>query len=100
MLLSLLLFAAQAGSTSLVPDPPEIVVTAKRTVCSASLAERVLSSREFKRRAREWARGIPVRVYAPKRSDYRCLAEIAFRLGREGVRNIESVDRPRNALVD
>ena len=75
------------------PAPVEVVVTALRAKCDTSVAGRVLSDREFKARAAEWAAGTPVRVVAPTRSDYRCLAKITFRLADRGVRNVEFVER-------
>jgi hypothetical protein len=72
--------------------PVEVVVVAKRRKCDTSVAGRVLSDREFSRRAAEWAAGTPVRVVAPTRADIRCLAKITFRLADKGVRNVEFVD--------
>lgn len=74
------------------PEPVEIVVRARRRKCDVSEARRVLSDREFDRRAAEWAAGTPVRVIAPERADIRCLARITFRLADRGVRNVEFVD--------
>jgi hypothetical protein len=72
--------------------PVEVVVVAKRRKCDTSVAGRVLSDREFSRRAAEWAAGTPVRVVVPTRADIRCLAKITFRLADKGVRNVEFVD--------
>ncbi len=72
--------------------PVEIVVTARRAKCDTSVAGRIISDREFSRRAAEWAAGTPVRVVAPTCSDYRCLAKITFRLADKGVRNVEFVE--------
>jgi hypothetical protein len=72
--------------------PVEVVVVAKRRKCDTSVAGRVLSDREFSRRAAEWAAGTPVRVVVPTRADIRCLARITFRLADKGVRNVEFVD--------
>ena len=72
--------------------PVEIVVTARRAKCDVSVAKRVISDREFRARAAEWAAGTPVRVVAPSRADIRCLAKITFRLADHGVRNVEFVE--------
>ena len=90
--LALLLATLQAAAAP--EEHPEIVVQAVRRKCRASLANRVLSDPEFARRAQEWAKGVPVRVYAPRSSDVKCLARIAFRLQDHGVRLIHFVDRP------
>jgi hypothetical protein len=76
-------------------QPVEIVVRAGRLHCRVQIADRVISDAEFSRRAKEWAKGTPVRVVVPSSSDYRCLSKIAFRLGNHGVRMIEFV-RPRS----
>ena len=76
------------------PEPVEIVVRARRRKCDVSVANRILSDREFNARAAEWAAGTPVRVVAPERSSYRCLARITFRLADKGVRQVEFVDPP------
>ena len=68
--------------------PAEIVIVARSRKCDVSIANRVLSHAEFKRRAAEWAAGTPVRVVAPPGADYRCLAKIAFRLADHGVKKI------------
>ncbi len=64
------------------------MVVARSRKCDVSVADRVLSNAEFKRRASEWAAGTPVRVVAPPGADYRCLAKIAFRLADRGVKKI------------
>lgn len=74
------------------PPPIDVVVVARRRKCDASVAGRVVSDREFRRRAAEWAAGTPVRVVAPTRSDVRCLAKITFRLADKGVKNVEFVE--------
>jgi hypothetical protein len=81
----LLIAAVQAGAS---PEPAEIVIVARSRRCDVSIANRVLSNAEFKRRTAEWAAGTPVRVTAPPGADYRCLAKIAFRLADRGVKKI------------
>lgn len=81
--LALLLQAASA---------PEIVVTARRRKCDVSVADHILSDREFAARAPEWAAGEPLRVVAAQRTDYKCLAKIAFRLNDHGVKRFIFVD--------
>jgi hypothetical protein len=89
VLLLLLIAAAQVSAMrEPQPAPAEIVVVARSRKCDVSVANRVLSDAEFKRRATEWAAGTPVRVVAPPDTDYRCLAKIAFRLADRGVKKI------------
>lgn len=94
MLSAVLLFAPAVPVAKPMPEPVEIIVTARRSKCRVRLANRVLSDKELNARADEWAKGTAVRVIAPERLGYKCLAKIAFRLGDRGVRLIEFVDRP------
>ena len=87
----LLLALALLQQTPPEPPAPEIVVTARPRGCSAWLAGRSLSDARLNAYARDWAKGVPVRIRAPSNADYRCLAKIAFKLGRKGVRLIEFV---------
>jgi predicted transcriptional regulator of viral defense system len=75
-------------------EPPvaDIVVTARERKCDVSIADRLISDKEFRARAREWATGTIVRVHAPDRTSYRCLAKIMFKLGDHGVTRAEFVD--------
>lgn len=77
------------------PESQEIVITAtRRGGCRVRLADRTLTERELVANARAWAaNGTPLRVVRPARSDYHCLAKIAFQLGEHGVRLIQFVDR-------
>jgi hypothetical protein len=79
----LLLLLAGAGSA---PATEEIVVTARKKRCEMSIADHVISDAQFRARAAEWAKGIPVRVRAPTAADYKCLAKITFRLADHGVK--------------
>jgi hypothetical protein len=47
------------------PQPDDIVVRAVRHKCRIEIANRILSDPEFNARAKEWARGVPVRVMPP-----------------------------------
>ncbi len=94
MLTALLMLPAPALAPPPAAEPVEIVVTARRDKCRVSLADRVLSNRELNARADEWAKGTAVRIVAPERLGYKCLAKIAFRLGDRGVRLIEFIDEP------
>lgn len=76
------------------PEGDTIIVRAVRRRCRMEVANRILSDREFRARAAEWAEGRPVRVHAPEASGYKCLARIAFRLSERGVRLIHFVDPP------
>jgi hypothetical protein len=83
------------------PAPPpeevqEIVVTGTRQgKCRVRLADRALAERQFDTAAGEWARlGRAIRVVHPPRTSYSCLARIAFRLERHGIRLIHFVERP------
>lgn len=81
-----------AASSSLsVPD--DIVVTARRNQCDVRIADRLMSHRAFREKAREWAAGRPVRVLVPRSSSLRCQAEIMFRLNRHGVTRAIFVDQ-------
>jgi hypothetical protein len=71
----------------------EVVVVATRTRCGLSIANRILSSKEFNQRSADWARGASVRVAVPAGSDYRCLSKIMFRLADKGVTRAVFVDR-------
>jgi hypothetical protein len=79
------------------PDQEEatIVVTATRSGrCRISLADRALSERRFDTLAGEWARlGRALRVVHPPNAPYSCLARIAFRLGKRGVRLVHFVEQ-------
>lgn len=88
-ILALSLFLIQVESVE--PAGEDIVVTAKRQKCNAQWRGKALSNSELDRQARNWAQGIPVRVRAPRRADYKCLAKIAFRLADRGVRRIEFI---------
>ena len=68
-------------------------MVANRRKCGIAIANRILSSREFDRRSAEWARGVPIRVLVPARSDYRCLSRIMFKLADRGVTRADFVDR-------
>ena len=86
-----MLLAALLQAAAPAPVPPsnggadDIVVVANRKKCGIAIADRILSGREFDRRAAEWARGVPVRVIVPVGSDYRCLSRIMFKLADKGV---------------
>ncbi|MES2754117.1 MAG: hypothetical protein V4659_05585 [Pseudomonadota bacterium] len=88
----MLIFAAMLIAQAAAPVEAEVVVTARRRKCDISIANRTISDREFKKRAAEWAAGIPVRVVAPRQADIRCLAKIAFRLADHGVTRIHFVE--------
>lgn len=92
-LLSLLLLGAQQAVPA-APQPDDIVVVAVRHQCRVRLADHDLSSSEFDARARDWAGGRPVRVFAPADADVKCLSRIAFRLADRGVRLMEFVVPP------
>jgi hypothetical protein len=88
--------AAPAAQPAAPPPPHEtIVVTGtRRGQCRIRLADRALSARQFEDHAGEWARlGRALRVVHPPGASYRCLAHIAFRLGRRGVRLVHFVER-------
>ena len=92
----MLLLAAllQIAAEPVLPEraPDDIVVQAKRARCSVQLRGREMSKREFDAHVRDWARGAPVRVIAPDRASYRCLAKIMFKLSDKGVTAVEFVD--------
>ena len=79
----------QVAST---PAPTEVVVVARKRRCDISVADRILSSKEFDARAAEWAQGVPVRGSAPDRASRKCLAKIVFRLADRGVTRVEFVE--------
>ena len=87
MILALLLQVA-------APEPTvaDIVVTARKRKCDVSIANRIISDKEFRARASEWAAGTVVRVHAPEATSYSCLAKIMFRLNDYGVTKAEFVD--------
>ena len=70
------------------PVPADIVVTARKRKCDVSVASRIISDAEFRRRAAEWAGGTPVRVSAPTSADYKCLARIVLKLNEYGVTRV------------
>ena len=86
----LMLLAALALFQETAPSD-EIVVTAKRQSCTAFFRGEALSDRRLERYARDWKAGLPVRVRAPSNADYRCLARVAFKLGKLGINRIEFV---------
>jgi hypothetical protein len=74
-------------------DGDDIVVIARRGKCTVRIADRIISDREFKARAGEWAAGRPVRITVPAGSSYKCMARIMFRLGHYGVTKAVFLDR-------
>lgn len=88
-----LLFAMIQIAAPPAVEPPgaEVVVVARRGRCSVAVADRIISDRAFRARAKEWADGTPVRISVADRSDYRCLARIMFRLRSYGVTRAEFV---------
>lgn len=80
---------AAAGAAS----GDEVVVVARRRGCGLQIADHILSDREFRARAAEWAAGRRLRIAVPPGSSYRCQAEILFRLHRYGVTLAEFVDQ-------
>lgn len=91
--LSLLVaLAAEATPTAPANTSADIVVTARRRTCDISIADRLISTREFNARAKDWAAGVPVRVHVPSRADLPCLTKIAFKLGRAGVTRMVFVE--------
>jgi hypothetical protein len=84
-----------AAAPAPVQEEETIVVTANRSGrCRLSLADRALSERQFEAHAGEWARlGRALRVVHPRNAPYPCLARIAFRLGRRGVRLVHFVEQ-------
>lgn len=92
----LLLAVLQAVVVPAEIVPADIVVVARERRCDVAIANRVISGREFRARAKEWAAGVPVRVHVPTHADLRCMSRIAFRLADEGVRRIEFVEPGRD----
>jgi len=96
--LAFMLMLAQPAAETPAPaaeteaESDVITVTATRRKCRVSIANRILSDREFRARAEEWARGRPLTVVSPRGADYRCLARIMFRLNDKGVRLVRWVD--------
>jgi hypothetical protein len=85
VLLPALLLLLQAAP---VPVPADVVVVARKRKCDVSVANRIVSDAEFRRRAAEWAGGTPVRVSAPTSADYKCLARIVLKLNEYGVTRV------------
>lgn len=89
-----LFFAALAFQQALpTVEGDEIIVRATKRKCAVEIADHILSDREFKARAAEWATGKPLRVIVPPRTDYKCLAKIMFKLNDHGVVRADFVDR-------
>jgi len=85
LLLPLLAQAAEPIAPAIGEIPEEIVVIARRGRCDVSIANRIVSNREFRDKAKQWAAGQPVQVRVPVGSTILCEAKIMFRLGRYGV---------------
>lgn len=81
-----------AGLLQVAAVPTDVVVVARKRRCDVSVADRILSSKEFDARAAEWAAGVPIRVSAPDRASRKCLAKIVFRLADRGVMRVEFVE--------
>lgn len=92
MFLALFLQAAAPPPEPVQAEPADIVVVARRSRCDVSIANRVISSREFNDRAAEWAAGVPVRVHAPGDASLKCLTRIMFRLADKGITRVEFVE--------
>lgn len=94
----MILPAALLLQAAAVPDPeavaPAITVVARRRRCDVSIADHILSDREFAARAAEWAAGEPLHVMVPRQTGYRCLAKITFRLSDHGVKRFVFEDTP------
>ena len=95
---ALLLLAVQPAREPAAAAPQEaetIVVTGSRPGrCRMRLADRALSERQFESHAGQWARlGLAIRVLHPADTHYLCLARIAFRLERRGVRLFHFVEQ-------
>jgi hypothetical protein len=71
-----------------------IVVTGRlRGGCRVRLADRTLTEKELAAKARAWAAsGTALKVVRPRGADYRCMAKIAWQLGRHGLRLFEFVE--------
>ena len=93
-MLAVLLAAAMSPAPPAPEEPVEIVVQAVEDKCRVQFADRILSKRELRARARTWAEGTPIRVIAPRGRGYKCLSRIGFRLRKWGVRVIHFVDAP------
>lgn len=70
----------------------DIVIVARRRRCDLGIADRIMSDKEFRARAKEWAAGQLVRIRVPRGSSYMCQANIMFRLKRYGVVRAVFVD--------
>lgn len=92
-MLALLLAAFALQQTPPTVEGDEIIVRATKRKCAVGVADRLLSDKEFKARAAEWAAGKPVRVIVPPRTDYKCLAKIMFKLNDHGVVRADFVDQ-------
>jgi len=85
ILLPLLLQASGPVAPAVDDTPEDVVVVSRRGRCDLSIANRIISDREFRAKTREWAANRAVRVRVPVGSTIRCEAKIMFRLGRYGV---------------
>ncbi len=88
---SLLLVAAMQDSTG------DVIVIAPSRKCSVSIADEVMSTDDFNRRAKEWAAGRMVTVIVGPNASYRCMAQIMRRLATRGV--TRAVFAPRRSAA-
>lgn len=98
MLLAALLAAQAAPAPASMPGGDDIIVVARKQKCDIRAADRVMSEPEFRRRAKDWAAGVPVRVIARRSADIKCLSKIAFKLADRGVTRITFVSPGDRAL--
>ena len=93
----LMLFAAPPATAASPPaaQSETIVVTGARPgKCRMRLANRALSDRQFETHAGQWARlGLAIRVAHPPDTHYLCLARIAIRREKRGVRLFHFVEQ-------
>lgn len=75
------------------PGPDDVVVVARRkNECVVKLAEKTLSTGEFRERAKLWATGTPARVYLRNEASLACRLKILRQLTQWNVQTVEFVD--------
>lgn len=95
--MSLLMIAlAVAAAGQQAPDEPgadDVVVVARRkNECRVTLADKPLSEKAFRDRAKLWATGIPARVYLRNEASLQCRLKILRQLTQWKVQMVEFID--------